>query len=525
MTTAVILLIILLLVLFCIAIIQQGIILSTKKNINKDNGEISKERDATEAILKLSREVVDSEISDEEFLSKYVEYALKTIKGTGAVILKLGAAKKFYVCGVSGSLPSLKANITPQREKELMANPENHLDFLKNIKIPFNLDDVKNILGDKKYVLIHDSQPEWLPENFRKESPLILLSPIYMNSKITAVILIVSSEKSDIKKISDEAGSYLVRLNKIAAIGLKGIKAFRERREYEEQVQTAREEGMLQVSAGIIHNIGNAITVGKLSVHELKQNLPTNKEAPENLLLEEIVPNMKKKLEEGKLQEFMTKDKTGSQYIEIITELLEHISKSKANSSKVLDSLSKKLQHISEIIELQQNFVGELGTENMVALNNVINSSVKIFEETFNKHGVEINTEFSEVPNVLIDPSMMTQVFMNLIKNAVEAMDSENDPEKNYRLDISLFQETIDGNKFVITEIKDNGPGMDEKVKNKIFTFGFSTKSKEERTSRGYGLHSCINTVAKYGGNLEVESEKGKGTAFRIVLPRGKEEE
>jgi len=103
-------------------------------------------------------------------------------------------------------------------------------------------------------------------------------------------------------------------------------------------------------------------------------------------------------------------------------------------------------------------------------------------------------------------------------------MDAEDDPKKNYKLTISLFQKAIDGNRFVIAEIKDNGPGMNEEVKNKIFKFGFSTKSKEERTSRGYGLHSCINTVAKYGGSLEVDSEKGLGTTFRILLPRGKEE-
>ncbi len=219
----------------------------------------------------------------------------------------------------------------------------------------------------------------------------------------------------------------------------------------------------------------------------------------------------------------MTKDKIGGQYLDIMSELVKHISENKSNANKLIDSLSEKLKHISEIIELQQHFVGELGTENMVALSSVIDSSVKIFEETCNKHGVKINTEYDDVPNVLIDPSMMTQVFMNLIKNSVEAMDSENDPGKKYQISISLFQDTIEDNNFVIVEVKDNGPGMDEEIKDKIFKFGFSTKSHEERSSRGYGLHSCVSTITKYGGALEVDSEKGKGTKFRILLPCGKE--
>ena len=525
MTAISIFLVITVIILCILLVLQQRRIVIANRNLYDNKRNIGKEREATTAILGLSGEVIDTDISDEAFLVRFVEYAERTIKGSGAAILKLEAGKKFRGCAVAGSFPPLKDNMTPQVEQQLLAHPKKHLEFFKEIKVPFNLDDVKKTVGDKQFAFFHNNHPEWLPVNFKKNAPRLLLAPIYIHKKISAVVMITSGDDFDMHKISEEDGQYLVRLNEIATLSMEGIRAFRERREYEEQVQTAREEGMLQVSAGIIHNIGNAITVAKLSVHELKEKMPGKKEAPETLLTEELLPTMKKKLEAGKLQEFMEKDKVGSQYIDIMTELLQHIADNKTTSIKVLDSLSEKLKHISEIIELQQHFVGELGTENMVGLRSVIDSSVKIFEETFNKHAVDIKTNYDDVPNVLIDPSMMTQVFMNLIKNAVEAMDSENDKKKKHTLDISLFQKTIDGNKFVITEVKDNGPGMNEEVKNKIFNFGFSTKSKEERTSRGYGLHSCINTITKYGGNLEVDSDAGEGTTFRILLPRGKEEE
>jgi two-component system nitrogen regulation sensor histidine kinase GlnL len=283
---------------------------------------------------------------------------------------------------------------------------------------------------------------------------------------------------------------------------------------------------MLQVSAGIIHNIGNAVTVAKLSVHELLQKCSSNpNDSPEALILNELLPQIKANLDSGKLQEFLLNDEVGSQYLDIMQELLGHISKTKEESSSLLDSLSEKLKHISEIIELQQHFVGELGTENMVSLSNVIDSSVKIFEETCNKHDVSISTEYEEnVPQVLIDTSMMTQVFMNLIKNAVEAMDSEKDTKKKHALKVVLKRVDEKDKRMVVAEIIDNGPGMSKEVSDKIFKFGFSTKSREESSSRGYGLHSCLNTVKKYGGDIQVESELGKGTTFRIILPLAREE-
>jgi sensor histidine kinase regulating citrate/malate metabolism len=58
---------------------------------------------------------------------------------------------------------------------------------------------------------------------------------------------------------------------------------------------------------------------------------------------------------------------------------------------------------------------------------------------------------------------------------------------------------------------------MSNEVKSNIFNFGFSTKGNEK--TRGYGLHSCLDTVEKYGGKINVESEVGKGTTFFVYLP------
>jgi signal transduction histidine kinase len=487
---------------------------------------MTKERKATAAILGLSREVIDSDISDDSFLAKFIEYSVRAVQGTGAAVMTIGDDGKFKGCAVTGTFPPLR-DIPTQVEQQLLGHPRRHSAFFQELLIPFTPEDVKPFFKEKKYIFSDNEHPSFLPEFFRGKVARLIMSPVYLRGEMIAFILVVSGNDFDMHSLTDEDGHYMARLNDIATLSMDAIKAFRERREYEEQVQTAREEGMLQVSAGIIHNIGNAVTVAKLSVHELLKKCSSSQDdSPESLILHELIPQIQANLDSGKLQDFLTKDKIGCQYLEIMTELLGHIHKSKEESSTLLDSLSEKLKHISEIIELQQHFVGELGTENMASLSSVIDSSVKIFEETCNKHGVSISTKYDDgVPQVLIDTSMMTQVFMNLIKNAVEAMDAEDDGKKQYNLDVTLKHVVDDDRSLVVAEISDNGPGMSKEVSEKIFKFGFSTKSEEAHSSRGYGLHSCLNTVKKYGGNIEVESDLGKGTTFRITLPLAREEQ
>jgi signal transduction histidine kinase len=278
---------------------------------------------------------------------------------------------------------------------------------------------------------------------------------------------------------------------------------------------------MTQVSSGIIHNIGNAVTIAKLAVNGLieKTNIKAE-DRPENLIIDTIIPRLEKELAADKLDDFLKNDPQGKEYLAIMKELLVHISKNSDESAAMLKSMSDKLFHISEIIELQQRFMGELGTENMTHLHKVIDASVKIFDESFNKRGYEIDTDLDEsIPEVLVDSSMLTQVFINFIKNAIEAMESEDDKDKKYALSISLKSEKRDDKNFAVVTIKDNGPGIPDKVRDKMFSFGFSTKTKKNSSSRGIGLHFCMDLIKKYNGSINVETEVGKGTSFIIAIP------
>ena len=509
-------------VLCVIIVLQQSrIIIISRTSYSLKKG-ISKERNATADILRLSKEVIASQNKEKEFLPNFIKYTVRSMKASGGALLLCGEDKHFYGCAVSGTFPLLK-EVPAQTEAQLIAHDKHHTEFIKGYKTKFTSEDLDKACGDKGYAFFQDKNPPFFPERFVLQAPRCLIVPIKYRNENYGCIIITSREDADSYRITENDGVFLIRMAEITSLCIEVMKDFKKRQDYEKQLQTAREEGMAQVSTGIIHNIGNAVTIAKLSVSGLMEKISFKKEdRPETLLLDDMLPKLQEHLKDGTLEKFLKTDKAGRQYLDIMKELLEHLRNNSAEASKMLNSLSEKLFHISEIIELQQRFVGELGTENMTQLAGVVESAVMIFEESFNKCGFKITHEIERnIPEILIDPSIMTQVFINMIKNAVEAMDAENYSEKKYELKVSLKKETRSSKDYAMIEIKDNGPGIPDDIKNKIFEFGFTTRTQTRNniTPRGIGLHFSLASVSKYGGTIEVDSKVGNGAAFKVLLP------
>ena len=518
MSTFPILLIAIIVVLLIFAVVAHSKSVISQRQRYDQGRQIAKEREATVAILGLAQKAISTDISDQAFLSIFVEYAQRSLLATGGAVMISEDDGSLGGCAITGIFPPMK-EVTRQVEEQLLAHAKKHTEFFKDLSIPDGIKIFSNFCGDKGYAYFSsDNIPEIFPKRFKKVAPMLALAPVVLKHKTIAFVLVVSRDEFDEHKLSEEDAKYLTRLNEIAAMSIGSIRIFCEKREYEKHVETAREEGMLQVSAGIIHNIGNAITVAKLNVDEMRSKYPDDVESPEQLIIEAMIPEVEKAIRENRIQDFLTKDSSGSQYMIIIRELLSHISARTEDMIRLVRSLKDKLNHISEIIELQQRFVGELGTENMVSLGSVVDSAIKIFEESFNKYGVRIEVNVKEsLPEILIDTSMMTQVFMNILKNAVEAMESEKTDKKRF-IRIKLEDQEVEGKKFIAAALTDNGPGMSQEVLKKLFEFGFSSKEKHHH-SRGYGLHSCNETVKKYGGSIKVDSKLGEGSTFTILLP------
>ena len=125
---------------------------------------------------------------------------------------------------------------------------------------------------------------------------------------------------------------------------------------------------------------------------------------------------------------------------------------------------------------------------------------------------VYLNMSMKVDENIIIngDVNSMVQVINNMISNSIQAYNGK--PEQS----IDMIAWKNDNNKIVIT-VKDYGPGLPDKVKNKLFKEMITTKGKN---GTGLGLYMSYSTIrAHFNGDITVESEEGKGTTFNIILP------
>lgn len=139
-------------------------------------------------------------------------------------------------------------------------------------------------------------------------------------------------------------------------------------------------------------------------------------------------------------------------------------------------------------------------------LNDGINSTLMLARHLLK--GVTINREFGDIPAIVCSPSQINQVFLNLITNAVQAMDGGRGT-----LTLTSSREG-DG---VSVKVRDDGKGIPPDVLPKIFDPFFSTKEIGKGT--GLGLSISYKIVQQHGGKINVESKVGEGTTFTVWLP------
>ena len=140
---------------------------------------------------------------------------------------------------------------------------------------------------------------------------------------------------------------------------------------------------------------------------------------------------------------------------------------------------------------------------------NVVETLDNVVQLIKNTENVEITSDLGEHKNITIvaDKEQISRVFVNLIKNATQAIP---DGIKG-KIHVSLT--TADGKLTV--KIKDNGCGIPDEIKGKLFTPSFTTKS----SGSGLGLAMCKNIIINAKGDITFESEVGKGTTFIVTLP------
>jgi signal transduction histidine kinase len=271
-------------------------------------------------------------------------------------------------------------------------------------------------------------------------------------------------------------------------------------------LDTSRLAGMAEVATGVLHNVGNVLNSLNVSATlvngRLKQTSATNLCRAIALLGRP----------DGRLAEFLTHDPKGQVLPDYLAAAAEVLQREQAELVEEVNSMRKNIEHIKEIVALQQSFAKVSRYYERLSAEGLVEDALRINAAAFERHGVRILREFApSTPPLSADQHKVIQILINLFSNAMEAMEAPGALAKE--LVIRIGPGRADR---VQIAVADRGIGIAPEDRVKIFSHGFTTK----KDGHGFGLHSCANSAKEMGGSLVCQSAGiGQGATFILELP------
>jgi len=213
---------------------------------------------------------------------------------------------------------------------------------------------------------------------------------------------------------------------------------------------------------------------------------------------------------EHDLGTFITSDSKGKQLPSFLAHLSTNLVTEQTTNLKELDSLTKNIQHIKEVVAMQQNYAKVSGVTEIINPQELVEDALRMNEGSLEHHQVKLVREFEAVPLVNIDKHQVLQVLVNLIRNGKRAcQDSE-------RIDKQVTVRVAHRDGQIKISVSDNGIGIPPENLTRIFNHGFTTRAD----GHGFGLHSGALAAKQMGGALIAHSDgPGKGATFTLELP------
>src|SRR5262249_20971079 len=181
------------------------------------------------------------------------------------------------------------------------------------------------------------------------------------------------------------------------------------------------------------------------------------------------------------------------------------------NLGKLLESTRRGVKRVADIVQSLRGFARlDRGEDQQADVHEAIRTALEMIRGRLDRRGIAVEERLGAVPPVVGSPAQLNQVFLNLLVNALQAI------EETHRADgrIAITSGAVDGE--VVVEVADNGCGIPEEMLPHIFDPFFTTKEVGDGT--GLGLSITHGMVSDHGGRLEVDSTLGQGTRFRVVL-------
>ncbi|MFN3385538.1 MAG: PAS domain-containing protein [Candidatus Thermochlorobacter sp.] len=266
-------------------------------------------------------------------------------------------------------------------------------------------------------------------------------------------------------------------------------------------IQSEKMSSLGQMVAGIAHElntpigyVSNNVEIAQRRFEELAKLYANSLHALHALSNGEI---------EVALEQFQAITDSDLNTVDALQELV-------TRTRRLFSGMSAGLDQMAALVKGMRNFARLDEAEMKKAdLNEGIKSCLLIIGHQFKDHNITLSTDYGAIPQVDCYPAQLNQVFLNLIQNAIHAVEKSPDPH----IHIATSYEAG----WVSVRIKDNGTGIPKHIQPKIFDPFFTTKPVGKGT--GLGLSICYSIVQKHHGKLYFETEEGKGTTFVVQIP------
>ncbi len=269
-------------------------------------------------------------------------------------------------------------------------------------------------------------------------------------------------------------------------------------------IEVSRLAGKAEIATDVMHNVGNALNSVNINADVMGARI--------NKIKTPVLNKVAHLLSENKdaIAEYLTQDEKGKMIPNVVIQFAEYLTKEQEILKDEVKSNKEKIDHIINIISMQQSFAKNVLVKEFHTSNDLMDSSIDMNMTALERHDISIIRDYEETFEFKTDKHKVLQILINLINNSKDAFID------NLQLDKKIICGIRKVENMVEFSIKDNGSGITKENINKIFNHGFTTK----KTGHGFGLHNSANNATQLGGNLEMKSDGiGKGATFTLKIP------
>jgi signal transduction histidine kinase len=259
-------------------------------------------------------------------------------------------------------------------------------------------------------------------------------------------------------------------------------------------INKAMEAGRAQLSAMVLHNIGNALTpigvfMSGMQENDLRQSLAHLSRCYAEL-----------KHHQDDLTAFISQDARGGEIFSFMAQLIDDLGQAYNKNRRTEKKIAEAVGYISEIITMQQAYAAsEHEVKRRIDLNTLVDDAIRMQAGALEKRNIQVQKSLdANLLPLIIDKNRLMQVLVNIIKNGYEAIDQLNGQAHEKGMTFRTF---IDHTSIGIS-ISDTGIGVDPQNLSRLFDLGHSGKG-----SSGFGLYYCKMFVEANQGDMTIESD------------------